>query len=304
MACNYNIIIKGSEQTPIKLGSTMESVSEYSKEQLIKDLTRLPKSVIKNLLDQIQKAENIYKLETEPLRIKSVNKKSAIHSLVEHMKSLGVEIIELDRDDPRYEFKNSDAYTKDGKIYICSDSDITAPMHEMLHLVFGVMKSQDYRKYEKLMQLISRSKPFQTIYEHVCQMPEYQNMMEYDRKEEAFIRLYEAFMNEDTNTYNLSIDDLNVDGNFIYDNINDILVPYIQMTFGIEDVTSVIRFFQDSISNLPVKGSTLFLRPKLSTIGYSEHVQKITAYSKVANLIQKLATPDINGNRIIEENCK
>lgn len=310
MACNYHIIIKGiksglgSEQTPIKLGSTMETVQEYTKEQLIKDLSKLPKSVIKNLITQLHKAEENYKTENEQLRIKSANRATAIHQLVEHMQNLGVQIIEYDRDDPRYEFKNSDAYTKDGIIYICSDSDITAPMHEMLHLVFGVMKSQDFSKYEKLMKIVSRSAPFKTIYQHVCEIGEYKNMMEYDRKEEAFIRMFEAFANEDVNEFGLQIDEFQVDGEQLFDKVNGLLTPFIQLTFGIEKVPGIMRFFQDSISDLPVNGSTLFIRPKLSTTGYTEHIQKITAYGKIVNLIEKLSTPDINGNRIIEEDCK
>lgn len=200
---------------------------------------------------------------------------------------------------------NADALTEDGVIYVCKDADITAPMHEMLHLVFGVMKATNYDQYEKFMRTIEKSVPFKTVFEEVSNNSEYANMMRNDRLEEAVIRLYEQILNEDRNVNGLKIDDMLDEEGPIFDKLNNMLVPYIQQTFGLTEVPSVIRFFQDSISDLPVNGSTLFMRPKMETTGYTEHIQKITMYGKVANLIKVLATPTEEGGEglITQSGC-
>lgn len=315
MACYYNLTINGltsgpgSVTEPIKLGSVMDSTQQYSKEMLIRDLMQLQKTgQIKSLVESVKKAMDAREILDAPLKIKEANKYTAIQTLASHLRGLGVDVEVLSRAKMNEKFGiDADALTEDGKIYVCEDSDITAPMHEMLHLVFGVMKAQNYDQYEKFMKLIQKTKPFQQVFQEISNNSEYANMMRNDRLEEAVIRLYEQLLNEERNVNNLQIDNLNSekDSN-VFDRLNNMLIPYIQSTFGIEEVTSVIRFFQDSISELPVNGSTLFIRPKISTTGYTEHIQKITMYGKVANLIKELATPKELGGRgeITQEGCK
>ena len=92
MACHYELTIKGinsgkgSISDPIILGSGIDSESDYTKEQLLQDLSKLPKSQLKELLNQIDLAEQKYKERNEPLKIKDQQKRVAIHQLTEHMK--------------------------------------------------------------------------------------------------------------------------------------------------------------------------------------------------------------------------
>ena len=49
-------------------------------------------------------------------------------------------------------------YVQNGVIYLNPASDITTtPMHELMHLVFAVMKEDDYSNFERTVKLATRS---------------------------------------------------------------------------------------------------------------------------------------------------
>jgi hypothetical protein len=46
-------------------------------------------------------------------------------------------------------------YVENGIIYLNSSREITGvPMHELMHLVFGVMKQDNFKEYEYLLDMV------------------------------------------------------------------------------------------------------------------------------------------------------
>jgi len=113
---------------------------------------------------------------------------------------------------------------------------------------------KDFEKYQKLIQRIENYDPFVALYEEICNDDTYANMMESDKKEEAFCRMLEELIDEEQNFHNFKLEDIP------YDEISDELTPYISETFGIEKVPDLLNFLNSTISELPVYGSTLFLK--------------------------------------------
>jgi len=70
-------------------------------------------------------------------------------------------------------------------------------MHEMLHLVFGVMKADNFKAFEKFMNLMMRTDAAKTEYNTLSLTSEYGNLMDLDLQEEVFCRLMEAIISND-----------------------------------------------------------------------------------------------------------
>jgi len=54
---------------------------------------------------------------------------------------------------------------ENGVIYLNPNSDVTTtPIHELMHLVFAVMKSDNYKDFEKLIKLLQKNEDFMEIF--------------------------------------------------------------------------------------------------------------------------------------------
>lgn len=210
----------------------------------------------------------------------------------ERMAKLGVEVISkaMGQTAPS-------GYVENGVIYLNSSKQITAvPMHELMHLVFGVMKHDNFKQYERVLELAMNSPMAQKIMTLLLQTPEYQNMMDLDQKEEVFCRMLEIISNKKGNTQNLFVD---TEGNDIYEQISSILSPYIGKTFGIEPPKFVAAFLMDTVSALPSYGSTLFMRQKSDSTGYLANKQKVIQSAKIKGYIEDL----IKTEQLIKTEC-
>lgn len=207
-----------------------------------------------------------------------------------NMSKIGVQVEIVD--DP--EIKNG--YVKDGVIYLNKRSSITTtPMHELLHLVFGVMKYDNFDNYQRLMELLYTSKEIQNIYSELNQSEQYQNLMDLDKKEEAFCRAIEAVING-----RLQSDNLFTDGtNDFYDTVKTMLNPIIGKTFGIEAPTELINFLNDTVGNLKGYNSTLFMPIKSDSTGYLDSKAKIIQSTKISAFIEKMVKDGV----LIETEC-
>lgn len=291
---NYLVFknLKGSDGSPVQilLGSGV-SADSYSVEDLYNDLVQLhSKGQLDSLLESIDKEFDLAKsnMPTEFKPLVKSQTQTALHAFTEHMKTLGVKVIE----ERNVEDASKTAWVENGEIHINMHSScVTAPMHELMHLVFGVMKVQDYKAFSRLMNSMRNVKPFQQLLTEITANPEYQNMMEYDRFEEAMCRMFEELVS-DAEGHGFQLDDIP------YDFINRILNPFISTTFGIETVPDLIRFLHSTMSDLPVLGSTLFLRSKQQTTGYSKNQEDVKLAGRITNLIQKWVT-----DGVIEEKC-
>lgn len=226
-------------------------------------------------------AEDLNELATtvkvQPL--KSYQTLAVYKTFQEHLSKLGVPVEIVNLDD------NINGAVQDGKILLNRKSSVTStPMHELMHMVLAVMKSDSYKAYEKLLNLANKTTPFNDEYMQVLQNPLYENMMDNDKQEEALCRIFEKLGTDQLNLETL----VNDQGNNIYDSLQDMLLPYIIKTFGISAPSDFIQFLKDTISDLPGRNSTLFMRKSSDGNGYIAQRNKIVQSVKVSNYIQKL----------------
>jgi hypothetical protein len=103
------------------------------------------------------------------------------------MEKLGVEVKTFSGSPEQH------GYVENGVIYLNVKSDITTtPMHELLHLVFGVMKHDSFVSYERVLELGCKSEYAKKLYNDLSTKDAYKNLMDLDLKEEVFCRLIEA----------------------------------------------------------------------------------------------------------------
>lgn len=291
MACHFNLTVKGTGnyggKTQFQLGQASGPDALYSIQSLYSDLSQLSKDDIEALSTAVEAALAGMSEQSEFPSLKSYESRRAMLTFQTHLKKLGIDVIE--------DTSKSDkaAWVENGVIHINTNIDCkTAPIHELLHLVMGVMKVKDYTQYQKLLQSVEQNEPFQTLFSEICKDDTYKNMMEYDKKEEAFCRMLEELIDEEQNFHNFKLDDVP------YDHINQIITPFISETFGIERVPDLLNFLNSTISDLPVYGSTLFLKQSPETTGYLDHQRDIILAGRVSNLVAKWVD-----EKIITENC-
>ena len=297
MAC-YKFKIDGVD-TQVSIPSTLNSDSEFNWETFISDLKRQtdienasenPETsvdLLVRLLDSHKKQENSGKES-----IKSIDKREAFQLIQKHLSRIGVSVhLESPESRERLGFSaNTDAGVMNGEIYIFEDSAISSPMHEFLHLIFGVMKQDNFNKFSKLMGLMSSVSEFNTIKQQIDTNDSYRGLTDLDRSEEAFVRYMSSLLEENI--------EMSEEFNNVYDEINTILVPSIKKTFGIDGVVNLIDFLKSPFSDLTKQGSTLFVRKSLNTTGYSDNKYKVILSGKIMNYIQELSTGE---NPLIEE---
>lgn len=168
-------------------------------------------------------------------------------------------------------------------------------MHELLHLVFGVMKADNFDNFQRLMELVYTSKQIQDIYFELNRSEEYGNLMDLDKKEEAFCRAIELIINGKAQS-----EDVFTDGeNDLYETVSIMLAPVIGKTFGINPPTELINFLNDSVGNLKGYNSTLFIPIKSDSTGYLDSKIKIIQSTKISKFIEKLVKDGI----LIETEC-
>lgn len=96
------------------------------------------------------------------------------------------------------------AFILEGKIYVNTDrADISSPLHEMMHLVMGALRSQNYTLYSSLLDRVSTLPGFNERFRNVLT-----NRTLSDAKEEAFVEfiadsLSGVFSSEDFDINNL-----------------------------------------------------------------------------------------------------
>lgn len=80
------------------MGYAVDQDAEYTKEHFFRDLQLMrERGQLKGFIESVQKAMDAKKVLDAPMKIKDVNKRTAMHQLVEHLKVLGVKVEELSR---------------------------------------------------------------------------------------------------------------------------------------------------------------------------------------------------------------
>ena len=213
------------------------------------------------------------------MQLKSYNTVKVYKVFQERMAQLGVPVeITVSAD-------GVNGYVQNGVIHLNPASDITTtPMHELMHLVFAVMKEDDYSNFERTVKLASRSEKAQELITQLESNPEYANLMESDLLEEVVCRMLESVVNKQ-----LTVEEaFNVNGQDAYIAISKSINPFVIKTFGIDGSIELLPFLSDSIATLPGYGSTLFMKPKADSTGYLEQQDKVIKNIQLSKYIASL----------------
>ena len=295
MACNYEFQLPtGKVLMALPAGVSQES--DFTLDAFIKDLTVYmsnnpkAKEQFEQLLTTVSEQQYL-----EAKELSSVNRKAVLEQMAAHLQQIGVPVtLCTSATMPRVGTeRNASACVVNGQIYInTSKASVSDPMHEMMHLVFGVMKVDDYALFKEVMQQMFKLKEAQEIY-NTQLSTSYEGLMYYDKLEETFVRLisdlllgkYDLLHNEELSSF--------------IDSMSEILKPSIEKTFGIQMTDGLLDFLQSPVKHLTKRGSTLFIKKNYRTLGYTEHKQKVIESNRITQYIR-----DLINNGTIQENCE
>lgn len=295
MACNYEF------QSPtgkvlMSLPAGVSQESDFTLDTFIKDLTVYmsnnpkAKEEFEKLLTTVSEQQYL-----EAKELSSANRKAVLEQMASHLQQIGVPVtLCTSATMPRVGIeRNASACVVNGQIYInTSKASVSDPMHEMMHLVFGVMKVDDYALFKEVMQQMFKLKEAQEIY-NTQLSTSYEGLMYYDKLEETFVRLisdlllgkYDLLHNEELSSF--------------IDSMSETLKPSIEKTFGIQMTDGLLDFLQSPVKHLTKRGSTLFIKKNYRTLGYTEHKQKVIESNRITQYIR-----DLINNGTIQENCE
>lgn len=295
MACNYEFQLPtGKVLMALPAGVSQEL--DFTLDTFIKDLTVYmsnnpkAKEEFGKLLTTVSEQQYL-----EAKELSSVNRKAVLEQMAAHLQQIGVPVtLCTSATMPRVGTeRNASACVVNGQIYInTSKASVSDPMHEMMHLVFGVMKVDDYALFKDVMQQMFKLKEAQEIY-NTQLSTSYEGLMYYDKLEETFVRLisdlllgkYDLLHNEELSSF--------------LDNMSETLKPSIEKTFGIQMTDGLLDFLQSPVKHLTKRGSTLFIKKNYRTLGYTEHKQKVVESNRITQYIR-----DLINNGTIQENCE
>lgn len=295
MACNYEFQLP-TGKVLMSLPAGVSQESDFTLDAFIKDLTVYmsnnpkAKEQFEQLLTTVSEQQYL-----EAKELSSANRKAVLEQMAAHLQQIGVPVtLCTSATMPRVGTeRNASACVVNGQIYInTSKASVSDPMHEMMHLVFGVMKVDDYTLFKDVMQQMFKLKEAQEIY-NTQLSTSYDGLMYYDKLEETFVRLisdlllgkYDLLHNEELSSF--------------IDNMSETLKPSIEKTFGIQMTDGLLDFLQSPIKHLTKRGSTLFIKKNYRTLGYAEHKQKVVESNRITQYIR-----DLINNGTIQENCE
>lgn len=217
---------------------------------------------------------------TKPaIQLKSYNTVKVYQTFQKRMAQLGVPV------EITPNANGVNGYVQNGVIHLNPTSDITTtPIHELMHLVFAVMKEDDYSNFERTIKLATRSVRAQKMINQLEGSLEYSNLMESDLLEEVVCRMLESIVSKQSTVE----ETFNVNGQDTYVTISKAIIPFVTKTFGIEGSIELLPFLSDSIATLPGYGSTLFMKHKADSTGYLEQQDKVTKNIQLSKYIASL----------------
>lgn len=299
MSCNYNLVLTKEDGTKETL--TFDSASsDFSWQDFAKELLKKPylKNQFKALVNKGKKTLEILKNDKK-LIIPNFNSFEALNVIKSNLQTLGVKMLIISDEEMNSLFSNdTTAAVRDGVVYVRKGARVTAPIHELMHLVFAVIRSSDPDRYVKMMESVGTS---EIVQKEIKNLPNnYKSILTSEITEEAFVRVLEKLLNNE-----LSAEDTKLITEIgempIWDYLNKTLKKDIEITFGIKKIDSVPNFLKSKISELPLAGNNWFVRSNLKTTGYGQKKQQAILGARVLNFIQKYSEGE---NPLIKRDCK
>lgn len=256
------------------------SDASFSLSTLLNDLYKTKRIYPESFDEFILKLNQIQESNITP-HLQVYQTVAVYKKFAERFEQLGlkVEVDALGKDAPN-------GYVQNGVIYLNTDKDVeSTAFHELMHIVLGVMKHDDFKGFEQAMELVHRSSTARQIYAQVSQDPHYENLIDLDKKEEVFCRILEQIYSGNLTTEEVFKDE---QGQDTYQMLNTLINPYIGKTFGITPPAFFMSFIQDTVSTLPGKNSTLFMKQQADSTGYIKEKHKSIQSAKITTWLQDL----------------
>lgn len=227
--------------------------------------------------------------------IKQQDLREALSIIKSNFNNLGIQMHILDNDSAMEQIglpNNTEAVVKDGEIYVnLSRASVSSPIHEFMHLVFAVMKQDNFEEFTNIMNGIRGISDFQKILQEVQMSDYYNNLIESDQLEEAFVRYLSAIIDQKVET--------NDEFELFYDKFNPVLNEFISKTFNVPHINDLLSFLQQPFANITKYGSELFVKKDSESLGFSGNKYKVDISGKIMQFIQD------NMNKLIQEGeCK
>ena len=233
--------------------------------------------------------------QTSETPLQEIDIKEALNIVAKQMENLGITVHLLDSDEQMEEQgfpANTEASVKNGEIYVnLKRAKVSSPMHEFMHLVFAVMKQENFDQFANLMSQLRGIKEFDEILNQVQQSKYYSNLIESDQLEEAFVRYLSGLLDGEINTSD--------EFELFYNENQSILNNAIQKTFGTPKINDLINFLKQPFANITKYGSELFVKRNQKTTGYSDKKYNVDITGRIMSFIQSNM-----GELIQEGECK
>ena len=226
--------------------------------------------------------------------LKEIDKLEALNLIKVYMEQLGVKVYLLSQDDlVNQGFPvETEAAVRNGEIFVNLDrASLSSPIHEFMHLVFAIMKQENFEQFTKLMQELRGIKDFENILTEVQKSQYYNNLIESDQLEEAFVRYLSKIIDGEIET--------STEFEQFYIKNQPILSEFIQIAFNVPKISDLLNFLKQPFSSLTKVGSELFVRKNMETSKYSDKKYKIDISGKIMAFIQARM-----GDLIKEGECK
>ena len=226
--------------------------------------------------------------------LKEIDKLEALNLIKIYMEQLGVKVHLLSQDNLVNQGfpAETEAAVRNGEIFVNLDrASLSSPIHEFMHLVFAIMKQENFEQFTKLMQELRGIKDFENILTEVQKSQYYNNLIESDQLEEAFVRYLSKIIDGEIET--------STEFEQFYIKNQPILSEFIQIAFNVPKISDLLNFLKQPFSSLTKVGSELFVRKNMETSKYSDKKYKIDISGKIMAFIQARM-----GDLIKEGECK
>ena len=226
--------------------------------------------------------------------LKEIDKLEALNLIKVYMEQLGVKVHLLSQDNLVNQGfpAETEAAVRNGEIFVNLDrASLSSPIHEFMHLVFAIMKQENFEQFTKLMQELRGIKDFENILTEVQKSQYYNNLIESDQLEEAFVRYLSKIIDGEIET--------STEFEQFYIKNQPILSEFIQIAFNVPKISDLLNFLKQPFSSLTKVGSELFVRKNMETSKYSDKKYKIDISGKIMAFIQARM-----GDLIKEGECK
>lgn len=205
-----------------------------------------------------------------------------------NLKSLGVEMKIVAPKDLQALGLSLDtkAAVKDGVIYVRKDAfKISDTIHELSHLLLGVLKVQNFKTYQNIIYTLSKHPQVEDIYNSLTKFNAYSTDFELDKQEEAVVRFLERFVTQEPITEQFQYGNQIID---VADFLDTHLQAITQQVLGITKYPGIVTLFKSLVADIPVFGSSMFIRPKTESTGFIKYKNDAIKSAQISDYIKKL----------------